>query len=217
MFTAGDVLSRVRFVTQDSNPDFQRNSDTELLNWLDDAIVNAIAVLPMVRSMSQVMTLVAGSVQTLPDRVIQLLDVNCNIAPDGVTRGRTIRVANRQLIDDQEPSWRSRKPSSTILHYLYDERVQGEFEVYPPAIAGTKIEARLAIAPAKATTLASTIDIAAQYMPALVAYVIGMAEAKDSEASNGEFFAAFMGQFKEMLQAQAGTAVSVTPNTASKS
>jgi len=101
-------------------------------------------------------TLVAGTWQTITDGDLKLLKVLCNTA-DGSAAGAGIQGPK----DDPtavDAGWRAATEEGTIVEYYWSESTPRNYEVYPPAIVGTKIWTINSSIPADATD-ADTDDI----------------------------------------------------------
>ena len=73
------------------------------------------------------------------------------------------------------------------------------FFVTPPAIAGTKVQAAYAAIPPEVTATTDTLDIALEYIDAVVNYACFRAKSKDSEYANAAEATAFYGAFNDAL------------------
>ena len=193
-----DVISRVRAILNDEDATGYRWSNTELISWINDS-QNVVAVFrPDACPGDAVVTLAAGTKQAIPTNGFRLLDVIRNIASDGTTPGRSIRIVNRDLLDSYEPDWHSATKQSTVKHFMYDERNPLVYHVYPPVNSGVKLELLYAKYPAALTSTSDDLGVADSYMEFIVNYTLFKSYAKDAEYSNN---AALAGQY---LQAASG-------------
>ncbi|AOJ09658.1 DUF6682 family protein [Burkholderia mayonis] len=180
---AADLITRAGNVLQDEGHD--RWQVPELLEWINDAARETIVRRPAARSVAAVLALVAGTRQELPEGGIELLDVVRNMGADGVTPGRIVRRVDRQLLDDQNPDWHAARPKSVVKHFTFDERAPRIFYVYPPAIAGAKVETLHSELPPALGTEDEALDMGAEYLNVLLSYICYRALSKDSEFANG--------------------------------
>lgn len=187
-----DITSRVLVVLNDG--DAVRWTYPELIKWISDAEKMVAIVRPDASVANGPITLVAGTRQALPAGSFRLLDVIRNLESDGSTGGRAIRYVDRYILDSQNPNWHRDTQSGTIKNFVYDNRNPLNFYTYPPAIAGTKVEAMYSVTPAALTwdgtnntTIATSLDqnltISDLYMEAVVNYVLFRAYSKDAEFS----------------------------------
>lgn len=180
---ASELMSRAGEILQDN--EHIRWTVPELLQWINDAARETIVRRPSARSITQVLPMVAGTLQSIPADGVQLLDVVRNMGIDGATPGRVVRRVDRQLMDDQAPDWHAAKKRPVVKHFMFDERSPRGFYVYPPATAGTQVEALFSQLPPTITEEAESIDMGAEYVNVIVSYMVYRALSKDSEFANG--------------------------------
>jgi len=207
MIRAGDVLQRASIILNDE--DFVRWGKPELFAWLNDGACEIVIRRPAAGAVTGNLTLAAGSLQSLPDGGIELLDVVRNVG------GRPIRRTDRQLLDDSMPSWQQMRPVSAIKHYTFDERSPKTFYVYPPAQAGVVVEALYSKAPDAVAADDDQLQIDRAYIGPLVSYILYRALAKDSEFANGTLAAAHFQAFTEALAANNMMTAEASPNVGS--
>ncbi|CAB3972338.1 MULTISPECIES: DUF6682 family protein [Burkholderia] len=180
---ATELITRAGHILQDE--DHVRWTVSELLEWVNDAARETIVRRPAARSVATVLALVTGTRQALPEHGVELLDVVRNMAADGVTPGRIVRRVDRQLLDDQNPDWHTARAKGVVKHFTFDERAPRIFYVYPPVVAGTKVETLHSELPPAIAAAADTLDMGAEYINVILSYVCYRALAKDSEYANG--------------------------------
>jgi hypothetical protein len=205
-----DLVSRAGHILQDE--DNVRWTVDELIEWVNDAARETIVRRPAARAVIAVLSLVAGTRQSLSTTAVQLLDVVRNLAADGVTPGRAIRRVDRQLLDDQYPDWHTQKQQAKIRHFTFDERAPKVFYVYPPAIAATKVEALQSELPPTVAVIGDTLDMGAEYLNVLVSYICFRALSKDSEFANGTIAAAFYQAFIDAVTDGSAKTTANSPN-----
>ena len=184
----------------------------ELLGWINEGVGAIINMRPAAGSHISILPLMSGSQQALGDDVVQLLDVVRNIGSDGITPGRAITITDRALLDSVDPEWHSGAKKSTIYHYSYDDRLPRVFWVYPPAVAGTKVEIAYASLPESVDSVDDSVGIGMEYADALVNYVCFRAFAKESEFANGAIAATYYGAFQTALGIEVAGAQASSPN-----
>lgn len=195
-----DVISRARYLLNDTDPSLRRWEDEELILWTDDA-QRAVAVARPDSSPSQrVVTLAAGTKQDTPADCFKLMDVVRNVASDGVTPGRAIRLIEREVLDQFDPSWHAGTKKSEVRHFTVDDRAPNTYFVYPPALAGTKIEVLLSQKPATVDALTDDLALADMYFDPMVDWVMYRAYGKDTEfTSNPAQQAMYLSSFANKL------------------
>ena len=194
------------------DPNRERWSADERIRWANEAMGAIMTRRPAAFARRIVHTLVAGVYQDLPADSSVLLDVVRNMKADGITSGRPIRRTDRQLLDDSDPDWMTMRPKAEVRQYVYDDRVPKSFFVYPPVVAGTKVELQDAALPADITSMAGTLGIGAEYLEAVVNYVCYRCNSKDSEFANGAIAAAFYQAFEASLGMKTQSQQAASPN-----
>jgi hypothetical protein len=135
------------------------------------------------------------------------------MASDGVTPGRVIRVASPDLLDNFDPDWHSGNRAATIVHFTYDPRTYTIFQVYPPAVAGTKVEVVYSAVPPLLASTGTNISLSDMLASALVDYLCYRALAKDAEfGDNAAKASAHYGLFKEAIMATDKSLLAQNPN-----
>jgi hypothetical protein len=205
------LIQRAGFLLQDE--DHVRWTVPELVSWINEAAGALVTLRPSSGAQLVTLVLVAGTQQLLDDNVVQLLDVVRNLGADGVTPGRAIRLAERHLFDSADPDWHTRAGKAVIKHYLYDDRTPNVFYVYPPALAGTRIQGSLSVMPASISAGTDNLALDSQFESALVNYVVFRAFAKDSEYANGAIATGYYQAFQAALGGKDAGEQSVSPNT----
>lgn len=147
-----EVLWRVSSILHDTNPQFLRFPEAELVQWLDDAHLAITSLLPAACSRidaiklrpgtRQSIELIAaadckpgdGSTPTAPVRGTQVLDVIRNMGANGATPGRSIRLIadGREVLDAQNPDWHS-QTGERVGQWMFDPRTPRHFYVSPGA------------------------------------------------------------------------------------
>jgi len=209
---AGDVLRRASVILNDE--DFVRWTKPELFDWLNDTAAEIVLRRPAARAVTAVVSLVAGTFQTLPNGSLLLIDIIRNIkADDGP--GRPVRRIDRQLLDDQMPTWHEMRQADIIKHFTYDEASPTTFYVYPPSKAGVKAEIMRSEAPPAVAADDDLVELDTAYMSPLVAGLLYRAYAKDSEYANAGMSISWFQAFSEALGVQNEVTNAASPNVRS--
>lgn len=190
-----------------------RWSLSERIQWFNDAGKEIVLRRPAARAVRQTLTLVAGTLQSAPDGTAQVLDVVRNVNEDD-TPGRAIRIADRQAIDAADPDWHSATARATV-NWMIDERAPTVFEVWPPAVAGAKVDALLSVPPPDVADLTDTIDLRQEFINAIINWALYRMHTKDSEYAQGGIAAQHYQAFTDAIgaPAQAAQANSATGNS----
>jgi hypothetical protein len=170
---ASDVIAGARKLLVD--PTGVRWPDADLLGWVGEAQLQVIAVRPDSNSKRADLTLVAGVEQSIPADGTRLLSVLQNVG------GRVITLISRNELNSIDVNWPMASPRTAQRHYMFDADTPKVFEVWPPAIAGSK--ARIAYAAVPAEVAATTDDLTLDdiYLPSLTDWVCYRAYETDSD------------------------------------
>lgn len=176
--TAKNILDRAAMLIQD--PTYVRWGLAEMLDWLNDGRRELAVVRPDIYAKSVTQTLSAGAKQSLPADGLRLMDIPRN------TSGSAITVTRREFLDQQQRGWHQYAGSTSILHFMLDERDAKTFWVYPPAASGASVEIIYQAAPTDFTISGQTVTgtltaFEELYGGALVDYIGYRAMSKDSE------------------------------------
>ena len=143
-----DVLWRAAVLLQDTTPQFHRNTEQELVDWLNDGYVAITTLLPSACSRLDAIKLAPGTRQSIraipaanckpgdgstPTEPIygnQLLDAVCNMGADGLSPGRAVRMVSRRMLDSQNRNWHT-TTASVISAVTFDPAYPGYFFVSP--------------------------------------------------------------------------------------
>lgn len=130
MTTAAEIISRVGVTLFDQAG--TRWSESELLEYLTDAQRQIALLKPSAYTKNVSWQLSAGTLQSLPADGVLLIDILSNNGGGAVTQ------VDRTVLEGTRPNWRNDSANINARHYLYDDRDQTHFEVYPaqPATAG---------------------------------------------------------------------------------
>jgi len=176
-----DVLSRVRSILNDADATGYRWTDQELIDAINDAQGIIAVYRPDCFPVNEVVTLVAGSKQSIPSAGYRLLDVIRNIGSDGTTPGRAIRPTDRDTLDAYDPYWHTNTKKSEVKNSVYDERNPTTFWVNPPVNSGVKVELLYSKRPTTLTATNNDLAIADAYFEGIVLFVLFRAYAKEAD------------------------------------
>jgi len=176
---ASAVIAKARDILQDSTG--IRWPDAECLRWLNEGQRYIALQRPDASATLANITLVAGTKQALPAAALRLLDVKRNMGADGATPGASIRITEQEILDAQVPDWHTQAQAASTKHYIIDERNPKAFYVYPPGVAGQKVEALYSVAPTDIAATGNAITLDDIYEPVLLDYLLYRAWSKDAE------------------------------------
>lgn len=193
-FAARDIFERAGAVLQDTT--FVRWTLPELRLWLNDGLREIAIHKPSAVSKNMVLTLVAGTYQTLPAASLGMVrpirNLASGVASPRVGRG-AVTVVAREIMDAQDPNWHDTAFSpatAAVAHVITDPMDVKSFYVWPPNTGTGFLEAIVAVAPtdyaapASPTVLTSysaVVDLDDLYQGALLDYILYRAFSKETD------------------------------------
>lgn len=190
----------------------------ELVGYLNDGQQVISTQRPDQTAWTYPIVLAAGHVHVLPAIYQALIDIPHNAG------GRMARITKTDMLqlDAVEPNWRSRQQSTEIKHFMHDMREPRVFQVYPPAVNGTVVNAVVSEYPAPVgtpggaayTTVTGNISLPDHWKQALTHYVLFRSYAKDAEfGGNAELSASHLALFNAAIGSQLQSTGTVAPKT----
>lgn len=191
------VLGAVTTLLQDAA--YSRWTLAELISWINMGQDQVVALKPDAMTLTTPFKLAVGLTrQGLPDGSasflnptgatlragLKLIDITRNMGSDGLTPGKPISIIDRVLLDQCDPDWHSGQKSSTIQHYVYNEKNPRVFYVTPGshALVYVWVELVYVAKPTLVTTINSYIDLPDEYESILVDYVLFRCYAKSTDS-----------------------------------
>lgn len=178
MFKVSDVLSTARYVINDTDTVTPRNSDAELIGYLNDGIREISILAPSLFSVIIDFSCTAGTcLQSLSFTSYQrVLDVI------GIKNGTNIRECSLDAMSDYNPSWQTDAAGAAVNWLRVNSDNPLQFYIYPKAPTSQTIEVRCLKIPTILTALTDNVsELPDGLKPALEDYVIFRAESKDDE------------------------------------
>jgi hypothetical protein len=171
--TPQDIITEARYILNDTESTRYRNTDAELLGWVNDALDVMVGERPELFVTVSDHTCTVG-VEQSPTfaRLVRVLGVN------RVVGGNALLQADRATLDAFLPGWRE-LDSAAAVHWLPHPDPK-KFYLYPPAAISQAVEVPFVQAPAT-LLIGDTIPVSENFRPALLNFVVGMAETKDDE------------------------------------
>lgn len=197
---ASDVFLRASHILQDDT--FARWTLPELRLWLNDAVNEIVLQRPQASAKTVVLTMRAGTWQTVAPDHLAILRVVRNLATGSDTArvgGRIVRPISRDILDAQSPDWhdsRSVRHDKTVKHVIYDQDGDPRsFYVYPGNDGTGFVEAVVSDAPTPIAAPTSNpdqigsyniaVDLPEIYGNAILDYVLYRAYSKDAQYAPG--------------------------------
>lgn len=191
-FTPQGIISSARFIINDfGGPDVVRDSDEQLLAYVNEGLKEMAVLMPQMFSTIGDMTCEEGkAIQSITfDDAIGLLDVI------SIHDGPAITPMDRRVFDLFMPAWRQ-ATQGQAKHWAKIDDDPLSFVIYPPAPAAQVIDVRYTRNPLT-YALADTIgDVPSSMEPALVDYVVYRSQSKDDEHVLAARAASFYRSFK---------------------
>ena len=124
---------------------------TELVGYINEFQRQCIKARPDQTAAITAMALVVGPKQSLPDLAEYLIDIpsNANYSP--------VSKVDMALMDASIPAWRTKTPSTTIVHFMHDMKDPHVFWVYPPAKVGASLLVEASMKPVNVTASSPTL------------------------------------------------------------
>lgn len=194
-----DLISRVQAVLQDTTG--VRWPQTELVLWINDAQREVALLKPDAMSNTAIVTLDAGTKQSIPADGNRLLKVvrnmtqnaNDNTLYDGK---RSIRLVDGDILDSQTPDWHDSTVGGDaahggeVKHYIYNEESPRTYYVYPGVSSASTVYLEIMYSknPAVLATItgSTTLSVPDIFGNAVMNYVLYMAYMKDSEYAGNQ-------------------------------
>lgn len=168
--TAGNVISKARYILQDESDGTYRWSNKELIGWLNDAINSMLGIVPALFSETVQHTCSAGYRQTIVNaRSVALIEI-VGVPPADVA-----------VLAQFMPGWQTAAPGA-IKNWMRIEGDQLSFYCTPPSADGQPLQAVVVVSPIPMDSTTDILPVPENYEPALVDYVVAMAQAKDDES-----------------------------------
>lgn len=180
--TGQDIVDQARILLQDVTVGGIRWTDPEMLIWVNAGQRSIAQYKPDASIKNESVVLVEGTKQSIPEGGNYLVRITRNMGVDGLVPGSATRVVDMEILDTQNPDWHTDTASSTVKHYVYDERDPTVFYVTPPqpSSAFGYVEMVYSATPNDLTQLSDTLDVLDIYSNPLVDFVMYRALSKDA-------------------------------------
>lgn len=201
---ASDILTPARHTLLDAGA--VAWTDAELLTYLNEAIRDSVAAKPDIYPVSGEIRLVAGIVQSLPAGGVLLIDITHNTGT-----GRTVTVTDLALLQEANRFWPAATQQAEVENFAVDPRTPRKFLVSPPNNGAGQVYGTYGGTPAAITVPGGTFPLLDIYQPAITAYVIGRAYAKNSKRQDLAKAAAYRQQWAQALGAKSVATTTTVP------
>lgn len=178
--TVDNIVDRVSRVLNDV--EHTRWPVAELVQWVNDGQVETVNLVPSAYTVTDSISLVAGTEQSTPADCLRVMDITRN---DTVNTTRAVRRVDRKLMDTESPDWHSATQTEEVRNYLYSPSVPTVFHVYPPNDGTGTVRMVYSALPAL-VFMSDTLTIHPSLHHSLVDYVLYRAYDKETEHSAKE-------------------------------
>lgn len=193
--TPSEILTDARYILNDTDATSPRQSDTELLEYVNDGLKEVLILRPELFSTIGDLVCTQGTVEqqiTFVDAVA-LVEVLC------IHNGAALTPFDMRAMDAFSPTWRAATPAAAS-QWTKKEGDPLRFFLNVPAPASQTVDVRYIRNPSEYALGAEISDLPDAYKPALVDYVVHRAEAKDDEhvlsGRSEQFYQSFVSKIK---------------------
>lgn len=134
--TAREIMSRAAFILKDD--DNVRWTRSALLDYVNEAQAAIVRLVPSAYRVRTTISLNEGTRQKLPTGALSLLTVVRNVDEEGYP-GNPVRLATRSLFDSMM-DWHDAPECEYVENYIFDDREDTEFDVFPPNDGTGRVE-----------------------------------------------------------------------------
>lgn len=185
--TLKEVIDRCKITLQEITSEGTRWANQELVDWAGEFYQVASSVNPAEFSEVIEFTCISGTRQNAPDDVVQILEITRNL--DGTKM--PIVATTKNVLDSTRRGWHGEIESSSQEVFVLDERYPRTFYVWPPATAGSKLEAVAVVTPTKHaladyTTGTAKVKCSDRLVPPMVDYILFRAYSKDADFAGNQ-------------------------------
>ena len=211
------LLNQVRLTIND--PDSHVWSDGDLINALNEALFALVSYRPDASSVTQTITLVAGTKQTLPSGGMRFLSAIRNRGVNGASdAGRAIKKGDMRAQDAIYPDWHEAPWSGYITQYFFDPLQPKVFYVYPPAPVSPAwgIDISFVGEPAVIEDATDTLPVDSFFVPALQEWMLySLWRGDDEQSPNYASAKGHLDTFFKLLQVKSAADGSAMPKAVS--
>lgn len=178
--TPQTIIDKARFELNDTDPVAYRNSDPELLEYINDGLQEISIIAPS-------LFITTGDMECAIDQTEQgvgFSDARSFLDVLRVKNGRVVTPADAAALSAFNPDW-GQVDAGPAVHWFKHSMDPLRFYIYPKAPESQVIEVRYVRNAQPVQSLTEEItEVPANLEPALVRYVISRAESKDDEHVN---------------------------------
>ena len=202
---ASTIINAARFTLMDAAS--ATWSDAVLLADLNSAERKVCTLKPEAYPLRATVNMVAGNKQTLPAGGIAVLDIYAN-----VSNGQTIRLVDRDLMDEAARFWAAATPEALVQDWAADPRDPTRWDVLPPNDGTGQVEVLYGAVPTPIATTGDPINLTDVYEGVLKAFVLAEAYAHSSKRYDPQKSAFYEAQGMQLIGIKSQSQVAVAPH-----
>ena len=189
--TPQDIITSARYILNDTSATSPRQSDAELVAYVNDGLREALILRPeLFSTIGDYTCTVSQSEQTVSFvDAVTLLEVLC------IHNGASVTPFDFASMSTFNPGWRT-DTAGAAQQYCKFATDPLKFFLYPKAPATAQVlDVRYVRNPSVVALTDTIADLPVTYQPALVDYLVYRAESKDSESVLSQRSTAFQQSF----------------------
>jgi hypothetical protein len=190
-FTPQAVITEVRRLVQDERQTY-RYSDPFILGSVNQVLKRICLLRPDLFAVVDEFTCVAGSVQTVPDDGVRIIDIFMN------AENHVVHEINRQTLDLMFMTWQGGTPGPAT-NWMRHVRSPRTFFVYPPSAEGQILTIEYAQSPPDYAIDDSIALLTDAYFTSVVDGTVWLLESVDNEHVNSGRAKMFQDAFTQSL------------------
>lgn len=198
-----DTVDKVRLTLVDE--DAVNWSDSDLIANYNEACRQIALVKPDAHVLSAAISLIAGTIQSLPEAGTELVDLLEN-----VTSKQRITQVDLELLDETYSYWPAGTTQTDVEHFCFDPRDKASFRVYPPN-DGTGVVWGTYTAVPEVVTYLDVIPFKDSYEPALVLLILSICYRQNTQRQDLVKTDGYFKQAAQLLGLSAQSQAAIAP------
>lgn len=181
---ASDIISEVNKQLNDVGQ--VTWNEASLFDYIDSAQQMIVSIRPDANSLTTVMQMIAGALQSAPANSIRLLDVVRNMGSDGLTAGRQVLPCTQEALELFSFNYTAAVQVAAIKNFTYDDRTPRTFYVDPPSDGTGYLEVRISVVPTPVTDATDVLDLRDIYQNHIVQWCMFRAYAIEFDSRTSQ-------------------------------
>jgi hypothetical protein len=193
--TPAQIIAEARITLNDTDSVAYRQSDAEMLAYVQDGIAEASVIRPEWFQSNRSMLCATGTVE----QSLTFADAQAIVRVLGITGGSVVTPFDMPTLDAFKPAWKTDAAAAARQWSAWPGDIL-RFYVYPKAPAAQYLDVLYLRNPVTLALGDTITDVPESTRPALVAYTIYRAESKDDEHSVSGRATASYNQFIALIK-----------------